>query len=96
MSESGTVRVNTTTLRRLLEPVREQGRNRNVPLESRCVNDLDYDLEKEEMTLEFVQRGTYKYSGVPLDTFVNFAQAESQGRYFNLYIRDKFYYERVA
>lgn len=96
MSEAGTIRVNTTTLRRLLEPLREVGRNRNVPLESRCVADLDYDLEKEEMTLEFVQRGTYVYEGVSLDTFVDFAQAESQGRYFNLYIRDRFAYRKVA
>lgn len=88
--------ISTYTLRRLLEPLIENGKNRNVALESKVVQTLDYDPEEETLTLEFVHRGTYKYSGVPLDTYVDFATAESQGRYFNLYIRDKFPYEKVS
>lgn len=88
--------VSAYTLRRLLEPLKETGRNRNVALESRVVQTLDYDPEKEELTLEFVERGTYKYQGVSLDTYVDFAEAESQGRYFNLYIRDRYPYERIS
>ena len=88
--------VSPYTLRRLLEPLIEKGKNRNIALESRVVQTLDYDPEKEELTLEFVERGTYKYNGVSLDTYVDFATAESQGRYFNLYIRDKYPYERTS
>lgn len=88
--------ISTYTLRRLLEPIREKGLQRNVALESRCVSNLDYDPDEEVMTLEFVERGTYKYRGVSLDTYVDFATAESQGRYFNLYIRDKYPFEKVA
>ena len=88
--------IDTYTLRRLLEKTVETGSARNVGLESRCVSSLDYDLEKQEMICVFVHRGTYRYFDVPLDTFVDFAQAESQGRYFNLYIREQFRYERIV
>jgi hypothetical protein len=88
--------VSAYTLRRLLEPLKETGRERNVALESRAIQVVDYDPETSDLTVEFVNRGTYRYSGVPLDTYVDFATAESQGRYFNLYIRDKFSYERIG
>lgn len=86
----------SSTLHKLLASVREHGRRTAQPLESRCVMDLSYDPEQEKMTLEFVKRGTYVYDEVPLDVYVDFAQATSQGTYFNLYIRDKFSFERVA
>ena len=89
--------ISSYTLRRLLEPLREKGADRNVALESRVVQSVDYDPETEELTIEFVQRGTYKYKSVPLDTYVDLATAESQGRYFNLYIRNAgFQYERIS
>lgn len=64
--------------------------------ESTCVANVDYDPETEELTVEFIKRGTYKYSGVPLDEYVDFSLADSQGKYFNFYIRDKYSFERVA
>jgi hypothetical protein len=88
--------VSPYTLRRLLEPLKETGRNRNVALESRAIAVVDYDPEQETLTVQFNQRGTYTYNGISLDTYVDFATAESQGRYFNLYIRDKYPYEKVA
>ena len=89
--------IDNYTFRRLLEKTKETGSNRTVGLESRCVSSLDYNLETQEMTCVFIERGTYKYWPVPLNVYVDFAQAESQGRYFNLYIRDAgFQYERIA
>ena len=88
--------IDTYTLRRLLEKTKETGSNRTVGLESRCVSSLDYDLENQVMTVTFTARGTYRYSEVPLETYVDFAGAESQGRYFNLYIRERFPTERIA
>lgn len=93
---SGVTSVNNTTLKRLLEPLRETGKNRNVALESRCVASVDYNLEEQIMTIEFVERGTYEYKDVPLDVYVDFAQAESQGRYFNLYIREQYSNYRIG
>lgn len=64
--------------------------------ESTCCADVDYDLETQEMTVQFQQRGTYVYSDVPLDEFLNFQQASSRGLYFNLYVRNRYSYERIA
>lgn len=64
--------------------------------QSKCVATFDYSLEDEQLTVEFQERGTYVYQGFPLSEFVTFAQASSLGTYFNLYIRDRYSYERVA
>lgn len=64
--------------------------------ESACVADISYDPESQDMTVEFQQRGSYVYHDVPLDVYVDFQSAGSQGTYFNLYIRLKFSYERIS
>ena len=84
--------VDNTTLRRLLN------RKSEIPsgVESVCVDKLDYDLEENTLTVQFHERGTYEYYHVPLPVYVDFSQASSQGRYFNLYIRDNYSYTRIA
>lgn len=63
---------------------------------STCVANVEYNPLTREMTIEFMERGTYKYKEVPLDDYVDFETSGSQGKYFNLYIRDKYEYERIA
>jgi hypothetical protein len=94
--------LDNTTLRRLLQ------RKKEIPsgFESRCVASLDYEPFSEgalsgSLTVTFVGppgggRGTYRYKDVPLDVYVDFAGATSQGQYFNLYIRNQYAYERVG
>jgi KTSC domain-containing protein len=85
-------KVNSSTLRQLLHFQFTHGK-----IESHCVADVSYNPETEQMTIAFQQRGTYVYSNVPIDDYVDFASAGSQGTYFNLYIRPKYTsYERVA
>ena len=63
--------------------------------ESECVESLQYDFEKEILTIVFVKRGTYTYYNFPPAEFENFNLASSRGTYFNLYIRNAGYeYER--
>jgi KTSC domain len=62
---------------------------------STCVADVEYNSLTREMTVQFVERGTYKYKEVPIDEYVDFEMAASQGTYFNLYIRNRYSYERV-
>jgi lysyl-tRNA synthetase class 2 len=62
---------------------------------STCVANHSYDPETQELTIEFQARGTYRYSEVPLDEAETFAAAGSLGTYFNLYIRDRYPYERI-
>lgn len=88
-------KVNTTTLQRLLKATGKSAVDAQLP-ESRCVANLDYNLDEETLTVEFVQRGTYEYSGVNLDTYVDFAQSGSLGKYLNNYIRDQYSYRKIA
>lgn len=88
-------KVNTTTLQRLLKATGKSAVDAQLP-ESRCVANLDYNLDEETLTVEFVQRGTYEYSGVSLDAYVDFAQSGSLGKYLNNYIRDQYSYRKIA
>lgn len=65
-------------------------------IESTCVNDVAYDPETMEMTINFQQRGSYKYYDVPLDVYIDFETSGSRGKYFNYYIKEQFSYERIA
>lgn len=74
---------------------RDLSQPKNVGLESVCVASVDYDVEKSDLTIVFQHGGTYLYHNVPLDTYAQLATAESQGRYFNLYVREQFDFERI-
>jgi hypothetical protein len=64
---------------------------------SDCVESLDYDVETQELTINFWERGSYKYFGFENWAFNEFNNAGSRGTYFNLYIRNAGYaYERIA
>lgn len=66
---------------------------------STCVRAITYYPFEDGLTgqleIEFMQRGTYIYHDFPVDEFANFNQASSRGIYFNLYIRDRYNYERI-
>lgn len=94
--------ISTYTLRRLLENIpKTPTKHSYLGLESTCVNTLDWVPTVEEgisgdLTVVFHKRGTYVYHDVPLDTFVDFSMAESQGQFFNLYIKDHYSYDRTG
>lgn len=68
---------------------------RPIITNSSCTHSIAYDSELQELTIVFVERGTYKYLGVPADDYLGLKGADSQGTYFNLYIRDRYPYERI-
>lgn len=64
---------------------------------SSCVADCSYDPEHQQMTIIFIERGTFVYYDIPVHLWVEFNGAGSRGTYFNLYIRDAGYdYERIG
>jgi hypothetical protein len=101
---SNVINISTGTLRALLAATnlatKNSGNLFNNLSTSRCCKSVDFILTDEsgrgDLTIEFMARGTYKYSNVPLDVYVDLAQAGSQGQYFNLYIRDAYAYERIG
>ena len=54
-----------------------------------------YQQEKSVLELEFCDGAIYRYSPVPKPTFEELLRAESKGRYFNLYVRKNFVWERI-
>lgn len=64
--------------------------------QSSAISSLSYDIEDQQVECVFNARGTYVYYDVPPETFAEWNGAGSRGTYFNLYIRDRFSFERIA
>lgn len=66
------------------------------PWESECVASLEYDAERLQATCHFHKRGSYTYFDVDPGTFAEWNQAGSRGTYFNMYIRERYEFERIS
>lgn len=64
--------------------------------ESECVASLKYDEERQVATCQFHKRGTYDYFDMDPGTFAEWNQAGSRGTYFNLYVRGRYEYDKIA
>lgn len=54
-----------------------------------------YDASKRTLAVTFTTGRTYLYFGVPSDVYAEFTVAESQGRYFNWRIRDRYTFREL-
>lgn len=63
---------------------------------STCVFTYDYDPETGELDIRFVERGAYRYYGVPWPIVYGLSEASSLGEYFNSEIRGQFSYDRIG
>ena len=57
---------------------------------SSVIRRFDYDPRAESLAVEFVNGRRYRYAGVPEDVAATFRAALSNGRFFNLHIRDAY------
>ncbi len=64
--------------------------------ESKQLAAAAYDAEKHALYLRFRSGDVYLYFGFPDEQYQDFLDAESRGRYFLSYIRNRFRYERLA
>ena len=67
----------------------------SIRLRSSSLLAVAYQPEQEWLRVEFVRGEVYGYSGVPEVVYHDLLRAESKGRYFNQWIRDRFPYEKV-
>lgn len=67
----------------------------SIRLRSSSLLAVAYQPEQEWLRVEFVRGEAYGYSGVPEVVYHDLLLAESKGRYFNQWIRDRFPYEKV-
>ncbi len=63
--------------------------------DSSNIGSVTYDAATRTMTVEFRSGGTYRYTGVPEDTYDAFTRASSAGQFFHRHIKSAHAGERV-
>ena len=66
-----------------------------LPLDSKLLAAAAYDAFRRRLYLRFQSGEVYRYFTFPADSYQEFLDAESQGRYFLSHIRNCFPYERL-
>lgn len=64
-------------------------------IKSSNIKRTQYDVESKEMIVEFNNSTSYKYLGVPHNTYTKFRLSESQGKFFNSEIAPKYKYVKL-
>jgi hypothetical protein len=54
-----------------------------VRLDSESLRSVGYDPETQQLEVEFVSDGVYRYEAVPPQVVLELLQSESQGAWFN-------------
>lgn len=54
----------------------------------------EYDKENNTLVIEFKGGSRYRYKDVPEEVWIAYKGAESVGKFFYKYIKDKYDYER--
>jgi KTSC domain-containing protein len=57
---------------------------------------IEYDPERERLTVSFVTGCIYEYVDVPAEVVASFRSAFSKGMFFNSYIRDRYDFRKIA
>ena len=60
------------------------------------IADIDYDSERERLTVTFVTGRIYEYVDVPSEVAASFQSAFSKGMFFNNYIRDRYDFRELT
>jgi hypothetical protein len=66
-----------------------------IPVKSESIASIGYEPAKQILEVEFRSRELYHYYGVPQRVFVQFMKAESKGRYFMRWVREKYRYKKI-
>jgi hypothetical protein len=65
-----------------------------IQVESEAILAIDYDRASSIMFVQFVDGDWYSYFEVPPEAHAAFVEAESHGRFFHDFIRDRYRYRR--
>lgn len=65
-------------------------------VKSSNIASVGYDSMKQELEIEFITGGIYKYLKVPEDVYVNLMVAPSIGSAVHKLIKDKFSFEKAS
>jgi hypothetical protein len=59
-------------------------------VQSSAILAIGYDAQTLQMCIEFKRGKTYTYCDVPKNVFDRFIFSESKGRFYDLFIKDKY------
>lgn len=63
--------------------------------DSTLINSTTYDYVKETLVVDFLSGGSYLYTGVTNRDYLEFSNADSQGKHFIANIRSNFTHEKI-
>lgn len=63
---------------------------------STAIAKIEYDDQRERLTVTFVTGRIYEYVDVPSEVAASFQSAGSKGTFFNSYIRDRYDFREMA
>jgi len=67
-----------------------------IPVASSNLAAIGYSPFGAILTVAFHSGGVYQYSGVPRELYFGLMRAESHGRFFWAFIRNRYPYRRIA
>lgn len=59
-------------------------------IRSSAISFADYNAKTRELVITFAKGNFYTYFGVPPELYEKFIASDSKGKFFNLYIKDRF------
>lgn len=65
------------------------------PVVSSNIRSVGYDSIMQILEIEFHSGGIYQYRGVPESLHIGLMNASSHGKYFHVYIKDRYHYSRI-
>ena len=66
-----------------------------VKVNSTAINEVKYDIENNNLEVEFVNQSKYVYRNVPKHVFNGIKDSESKGKFINEFIIGKFNYMAI-
>lgn len=66
-----------------------------VPVQSSNVDSISYDVEKQELYVQFRGGSIYVYYNVPEDVYLDFLTSPSKGQFLNSNVKDVYSYQRI-
>ena len=64
--------------------------------ESSTIKNIRWTIgDPDKLTIEFKHGGVYEYDGVPEHVYLDFAKADSLGKYFHKNIKDEFTFNKL-
>jgi len=64
--------------------------------QSSVIKEIAYNSETHNMRITFKSGSIYVYESVPENVFNEFITSESLGKYFGMYIKNRYFYKNIV